>query len=220
LAHIVADGRAWPCANLSLSVSGFEDGPSNNRGIGSFLTRGGEVRPLTELGHNDSSLHRLEREEPPEKRRKMDNSRDSTGADTPCNDGDNDKTLSVEQDKGEASDVHDENDELCDIPGTIPPSSHTVGVEKLHQQTIDVYFCSDCNKSMPMESQAEHEDWHFAKDLSKQLQRQARGSQEVSRTTTSNQSTTLPKGRGRFSGKIANAKRIEKGQKTLGFGKG
>jgi len=220
LAHVVADGRAWPCSNLSLSVSGFEDGPSNNRDIGNFLIRGGETRQLAELERSDSPLHRLEREEPAEKRRKMDNSRDSTGADTPCNDRDNDKTVSVGQDKGDASEVQDKINELCDMPGTFPPSCQTAGAEKLHQQTIDVYFCSGCNKSIPIESQAEHEDWHFAKDLSKQLQQQARGSQEVSRTITSNQSRTLPKGRGQPSGKITNAKRVEKGQKTLAFGKG
>ncbi len=160
LAHIVADGRAWPCANLSLSVGGFEDGPSNNRSIGSFLIRGGEARSFVEPGRSDSPLSRMERDEPSEKRRKTDT------------------------------------------------------------EKIDVYFCSDCNKAMPMENQAEHEDWHFAKDLSKQLQQQARGSQEVARTTTSNPSRTLPKGRGRISGKITNAKRVEKGQKTLAFDKG
>ena len=91
---------------------------------------------------------------------------------------------------------------------------------KTDTEKIDVYFCSYCNKAMPMENQAEHEDWHFAKDLSKQLQQQARGSQEVARTTTSNRSRTLPNGRGRISGKITNAKRVEKGQKTLAFDKG
>jgi DNA polymerase eta len=231
LAHVVADGRAWPCANLSLSVSGFEDGPSNNKGIGSFLIRGGEARRFVEPGRSDApSL--VEREEPSEKRRKMDdnrslkgvvpqeNSRDSMGADTPCSDRENDKRLFEGQDKGEASEIHDRNDGLCDIPGILPLSSQIVGAETLHQQTIDVYFCSDCNKAMPMESQAEHEDWHFAKDLSKQLQQQTRESDEISRTATSHQSRTLSKGRGRHSGKITNAKKIEKGQKTLAFGKG
>jgi len=220
LAHVVADGRAWPCANLSLSVSGFEDGPSNNKGIGNFLIRGSEARSFAEFGRGDSPLHRLQKDEPPEKRRKMDNSGDGMCADTPCSDRDNNNTLSVGQDKGEPSEVHDENNELCDVLDIIPPSSPAAEAEKLHQQTIDIYFCSDCNKSMPMESQAEHEDWHFAKDLSKQLQQQARGSQEARRTAASNQSGTHPKGRARPSGKVTNAKRIEKGQKTLAFGNG
>lgn len=232
LAHVVADGRAWPCANLSLSVSGFEDGPSNNKGIGSFLIRGGEVKGFVELPRSGSSLPCVEKEGPSEKRRKMDDnrsskgfaaqesSRDSMGADTPHSDRENDKTLPVGQGEGEASEIYDRNDGLYDLPDIFPPSGQGAGLEKLHQQTINVYFCSDCNKTMPMENQAEHEDWHFAKDLSKKLQQQARESHKVSSIATSHQSRTLPKGRGQPSGKITNAKKIEKGQKTLAFGKG
>ena len=40
LAQIIVDGRAWPCSNLQLSVGGFEEGPTGNRGIGGFLVRG------------------------------------------------------------------------------------------------------------------------------------------------------------------------------------
>ena len=46
LAQVIVDGRAWPCANLSLSVGGFEEGPSGNRGIGGFLVKGDEAKAL------------------------------------------------------------------------------------------------------------------------------------------------------------------------------
>lgn len=46
LAHVVAEGRAWPCANLSLSVGGFEDGVTGNKGIGGFLVRGDEAKQM------------------------------------------------------------------------------------------------------------------------------------------------------------------------------
>lgn len=46
LAQIVVDGRAWPCGNLSLSVGGFEDGITNNKGIGGFLVRGEEAKAM------------------------------------------------------------------------------------------------------------------------------------------------------------------------------
>ena len=46
LGQVVVDGRAWPCANLQLSVGGFEDGVTGNRGIGGFLVRGDEARAL------------------------------------------------------------------------------------------------------------------------------------------------------------------------------
>ncbi|GAB1740410.1 hypothetical protein NU219Hw_g5515t1 [Hortaea werneckii] len=48
LAQVVVDGRAWPCANLSLSVGGFEEGVSGNKGIGGFLVHGEEARALRE----------------------------------------------------------------------------------------------------------------------------------------------------------------------------
>ena len=46
LGQVVVDGRAWPCANLQLSVGGFEDGITGNRGIGGFLLRGDEAKAL------------------------------------------------------------------------------------------------------------------------------------------------------------------------------
>lgn len=46
LRQVVVDGRAWPCANLQLSVGGFEDGVTGNRGIGGFLVRGDEAKAL------------------------------------------------------------------------------------------------------------------------------------------------------------------------------
>ncbi|PHH74269.1 hypothetical protein CDD80_3192 [Ophiocordyceps camponoti-rufipedis] len=39
LGQAMADGTVWPCANLSLSVGGFEDGIKGNLGIGAFLVK-------------------------------------------------------------------------------------------------------------------------------------------------------------------------------------
>ncbi|PHH88466.1 hypothetical protein CDD83_7503 [Cordyceps sp. RAO-2017] len=50
LGQIIADGKVWPCANLSLSVGGFEDGVRGNLGIDAFLVKG---------------THRMERTSPP-----------------------------------------------------------------------------------------------------------------------------------------------------------
>jgi DNA polymerase eta len=46
IAQAVASGRMWPCANLSLSVGGFEEGVTGNQGIGGFLIRGDEAKAL------------------------------------------------------------------------------------------------------------------------------------------------------------------------------
>jgi DNA polymerase eta len=63
LAQTVADGRVWPCVNLSLSLVGFEDNAMmGNMGIKGFLVPEDELS--RELGAQD---------EPPVKRQRMEN---------------------------------------------------------------------------------------------------------------------------------------------------
>ncbi|KAK4544734.1 hypothetical protein LTR36_003983 [Oleoguttula mirabilis] len=74
LAQVVVDGRAWPCANLSLSVGGFEDGVTNNKGIGGFLVRGDEAKALNAgnaFGRQDSGEQRRMETPPPSKKRRV-----------------------------------------------------------------------------------------------------------------------------------------------------
>ena len=71
LGQVIVDGRAWPCANLSLSVGGFEDGPTGNRGIGGFLVRGDEAKALKPRMREEE--HSISDEAAkPDKRRKVD----------------------------------------------------------------------------------------------------------------------------------------------------
>lgn len=68
MAQVIVDGGAWPCANLSLSVGGFDEPVADNLGIGGFLVRGEEARALKEaagLGE-DVALQ----QQPPAKKRK------------------------------------------------------------------------------------------------------------------------------------------------------
>ena len=46
LVQILGEEKAWPCANLSLSVAGFEEGVVGNMDIGGFLVRGQEAQAL------------------------------------------------------------------------------------------------------------------------------------------------------------------------------
>lgn len=70
LAQVVVDGRAWPCANLSLSVGGFEDGVTGNKGIGSFLVRGEEAKALVQREDSNGEERKAETP-PPGKKRKI-----------------------------------------------------------------------------------------------------------------------------------------------------
>ena len=55
LRQIVTEGNIWPCANLSLSVGGFEDGVKGNMGIDAFVVRGDEADSL-QISGSDSFL--------------------------------------------------------------------------------------------------------------------------------------------------------------------
>lgn len=223
LAHVVADGRAWPCSNLSLSVGGFEDGPSNNKGIGGFLVRGDEAKALASRELSDSPFARVDDEEPPEKKRKVENSGIShfltprqNGRDSPSEETPN-RLFGVEVDVRE--DEVDTDDPYA-TTSNAPPSGQAPESHHLHQQTLDSYFCSRCNKSIPLEDQPEHEDWHFAKDLSKELHEQERSNSgnNTPRPSTTTHAKPAPKGRGRPPGGAAGPKKVEKGQRTLAFG--
>ncbi|KAI9695859.1 MAG: DNA-directed DNA polymerase eta rad30 [Candelina mexicana] len=73
LGQVIVEGKAWPCACLQLSVGGFEDGVTNNRGIGSFLVTGKEAKALKPTMRDSGTDHApLAEAVRPEKRRKLD----------------------------------------------------------------------------------------------------------------------------------------------------
>jgi DNA polymerase eta len=222
LAQVVVDGRAWPCANLSLSVAGFEDGVTNNKGIGGFLVRGDEAKALLDRDQGES---RPGSEQPPPKRRKADdneirkffvpqeNSRDSTREHSETEDlhghntSDDERDLRAMQQQGHSTDE------------VLPPSAQGASNEHLHQQTLESYFCDRCRTQVPMTNQEEHSDWHYAKDLSKELQAEDRSSSVTPRHQPASKSNP-GRGRGRPSTANVSGKGTEKGQRKLAFGKG
>lgn len=235
LAQVVVDGRAWPCANLSLAVAGFEDGIANNRGIGGFLVRGDEAKALIDREHGPSTATKQDFEQPSAKKRKVDNgnpiqkffvpreeSRNSTRdhsesdevpVEFPGNEGGN-AEIDVEPFEALLSeDGHFPSDEL-------PPSAQGVPHSHVQQQSLDSYFCEGCHKRVPMDDQAEHEDWHFAKELSKQMQDEQRSNSNTPRPSHQVPKPTPGRGRGRPSAAGGSGRSVaEKGQKKLAFGR-
>lgn len=57
LNQIVLEGKVWPCANLSLSVGGFDEGVTGNMGIDAFLVRGEEAQALKRTSRDVSDEH-------------------------------------------------------------------------------------------------------------------------------------------------------------------
>ena len=49
LGQVIVDGRAWPCANLSLAIGGFEEGISGNKGIDMFLIKADEAKAIMDV---------------------------------------------------------------------------------------------------------------------------------------------------------------------------
>ncbi|EKG15007.1 DNA-repair protein UmuC-like protein [Macrophomina phaseolina MS6] len=274
LAQVVVDGRAWPCANLSLSVGGFEDGITGNKGIGSFLVRGEEAKAMfsnerdTPTNRNEA-LHPM----PPQKKRKVEggiqrffgprrSSRDDSGNERSLHmSREHSRTTSEQADQDTPPELSDTDHHITEdgfdtieqawdhtFPSEIPPSAqpqpqnpshnamastsasdpHLAAAQLSRQTTLDTFFCERCSTRLPVSQQAEHSDYHIAKDIAKQLQAEDRTASSATRSPAA-PSTSLsssaaraskPRGRGRPAGSGAAVKGPEKGQMKLAFGKG
>jgi DNA polymerase eta len=223
LAQVVVDGRAWPCANLSLSAAGFEEGISNNQGIGGFLVRGEEAKALHDRDHGDPKVGS---DLAPNKRRKIESKeiREFFVPQEDSKDSRKDHSEMEDWQDCNASDdggnvISKQEKENSDNSGTLPPSAQGTVNTLLHQQTLDTFFCERCKTHVSSAIQEEHGDWHYAKDLAKELQAEDRSSSNTPRSSTVPKSQPS-KGRGRPAGGSASVKGAEKGQKKLAFGKG
>ncbi|KAF9736828.1 hypothetical protein PMIN06_012824 [Paraphaeosphaeria minitans] len=249
LAHVVVDGRAWPCANLSLSVSGFEDGVTNNKGIGGFLVRGEEAKAMMSSGRSTMSGG-----EPPAKRRRTkgniknffgppsDKKRDFDAARAVLM-ARQEFTLEEDTDDVDEDDADEfgapplqESEEIpeCDLytyntPPSVHPQTHDdpdsplrkqskpdpPRPPKLHQEPLDTLFCGKCNMHLPVSEKAEHDDYHFAMDLSKEMRAEERTVPNMMAAARHTPTSKPSKGRGRAPG----GRNVEKGQAKLAFGR-
>jgi DNA polymerase eta len=269
LAQVVVDGRAWPCVNLSLSVAGFEDGVTNNKGIGGFLVRGEEAKAMMSTGRSSMSGG-----EPPAKRRRTkgniknffgppsekkkdfdaaravlmarhESSRDEDMDEDDIAAGNSDEFgAPPEEDVEEGPStpplrgLRHESTEEAYISSTPPsaqprppeaPTHHPPAAPpddeqppKLHQKTLDTFFCDKCNMHLPVLEKAEHDDYHFAIELSKEMRHEDRVAAPPVSTTSHHHKTPVAqkptRGRGRPPG-AARGGGGEKGQAKLAFGR-
>ncbi|KAH7361174.1 sister chromatid cohesion protein Eso1 [Pyrenochaeta sp. MPI-SDFR-AT-0127] len=275
LAQVVVDGRAWPCANLSLSVGGFEDGIAKNKGIGGFLVRGEEAKAMMSTGRSSTGG------EPPAKRRRTkgnianffgprdDKKKDFDAARAVLMKAHSESTreeteddmdhevddpfveddiheYGVERPATPQLDRHDSNDlnrahtppSAQPRPESHSPPSHQPDSIMLdtpvprakptpHQQILDTYFCARCNVHLPSAEKAEHEDYHFALDLSKEMRQEERNPPAAITQSVKKMPTGQKPGRGRGRPPGSGAGRgggggggVEKGQAKLAFGRG
>lgn len=266
LAQVVVDGRAWPCANLSLSVGGFEDGVTNNKGIGGFLVRGDEAKAMMSTsrsvmsGGEPAAKRRRTKGNiknffgpPSEKKRDFDAARavlmahqESTRSSVDLEEEEameesSDEQYEALQDEDDARpttpspegqrfiDDHYRSNTppsaqpqpISDIPPSYQPENPTSyqNPPVLHQQTLDTFFCDKCNIHLPSSDKAEHDDYHFAMDLSKEMRYEERSAPTTApsgRKTPINQKPARGRGRPPGSG---SGRGTEKGQAKLAFGR-
>lgn len=195
----VVDGNMWPCANLSLSVSGFEEGVSGNMGIGGFLLKGDEARKKRDA---EASAPKAEdvRDERPEKKRRVDAApngigrffakRESTAASSDAEA----RTPNSGAESGAATPNPLAQDEGLDNAtpthhASIPPDATTGLAAEADANavpspnanpdqaspTVSDLRCEKCNETFPFEEDLQsHKDWHFAMSLQESDERQAK----------------------------------------------
>ncbi|KAK4623983.1 N-acetyltransferase eso1 [Fulvia fulva] len=232
LAAVIVDGRAWPCANLSLSVGGFEDGVTNNKGIGGFLVRGEEAKAL-----NATSIGRLITNDrgPARKKRKVkvggvptlfarqtdsmgsDYEHESAGTPGPADSEELADPLVEHHDHqrldNESSELPPSAQGDNPLPPTAPPTTN-ISVEEA-DYAADVYLCDRCKRRIPELDRTEHEDFHFAQDLQNEQATPPRPPPKLTTQVTQHSAKTKQKGRGRPPASVGGP---EKGQKKLAFG--
>lgn len=199
LGQVVADGQAWPCSNLSLSVGNFEDGAGKNKAIEGFLLRGDQAKSLNHSVRPREPDNSSIEDTPMEKKRKVDGSGIKRFFAQPPG-----------QDNPVTNDTEDQP--------SLPDNELTPLMEESDYQgdnsAIEYFTCSRCTKVIPSYEKEEHDDWHFAKDLDQQDRQDVRDAQQQQQQqshTNNNPRSSNSRGRGRGRGKP------EKGQMRLAF---
>lgn len=239
LGQIIVDGRVWPCANLQLSVGGFEEGPTGNRGIGGFLVHGDEAKAVKHSlrDTNDHLVDGLNSR--PEKRpksehgaiqkflsrqgtshRESDDDISSTHSDTDQLQASSSSLNAVKDlPQSEGSSNHYSAHPLAsgEIPSLddVDRGSLKTG-SRLASNHAETYICSECGQVMPSEFKDEHQDWHFAKSLAAADNRQgpqpATNVGRVGKGLVAPRKTAINKAASHMQNKM------EKGQSRLPFG--
>ncbi|ERF73078.1 hypothetical protein EPUS_06539 [Endocarpon pusillum Z07020] len=212
LGQVIVDGRAWPCANLSLSVGGFEDGVTGNRGIGGFLVRGDEAKTVNSAQRLQNGHDSTDEEFGPRKRRKVADDpnirrffskSESTG-----------EYEDFDADSGFQTPEHNDATDPGHQQSSKPEQDDRPKEQELHQQQLETYFCKACQKSIPRIEEAEHQDWHFAKDLENEDRHQT-GSDTIARPNS--HSVVRSKRGGSGTMRPGRGGKPQTGQKKLAF---
>ena len=225
LGQIVVDGRAWPCSNLQLSVGGFEDGLTGNRGIGSFLVKGEEAKAMMPSIRDADGHEWIKENNQPGKRRRLDRgaiphffSKQQRSHEEEPPDAADAFVTDLETGSLSPQDTslakQDEDEHGITLDETLERSARA----SFQQARIPTYFCDACRKKYPMSAKEEHEDWHLAREL--QAKEKSISLLE-SRSDPHRSASSLGPDKKSVVAKASNGitqKKMEKGQIQLTFG--
>lgn len=219
LYQIIAEGDVWPCANLSLSVGGFEEGVKGNMGIGAFFKKKDEAPPL----RSSNTVPGNSATEQPNKKLRLDKpSIQQFFSKRPVGDeGSLNATAQLSANQPQPRLQPDEADSPWfdqEKKGADTRRPETLFSHKIISPEDSAHLtglsCSRCKASFGDEASLQsHEDWHFAKDIqdSERVKSTFAEQPATSRGHTSKGSGLAPK-RGRGGSKL------EQGQSKLTFG--
>ncbi|KAK5998973.1 N-acetyltransferase eso1 [Cladobotryum mycophilum] len=213
LYQIISEGNVWPCANLSLSVGGFEDGVKGNMGIGAFLVKGEEAASLRSAPPDSRpTLTDRPRKKPrPDEvgierffaKRSQGGYFRSSEQESPSVGGSGVAPDHTIVDVDAAGEIHESGD----------LSKKTIEPE--NDSSLAFLACSRCEARFDNgESLQSHEDWHFATDL--QEEERVKSTFAENRPVPSRSS--LQKGSGASSKRGKGGSKMEQGQSKLKFG--
>ncbi|CCG81783.1 Putative uncharacterized protein [Taphrina deformans PYCC 5710] len=194
LLQINTEGRAFPCFNLSLGLSGFEGLENGVQDIGGFFRKSLKNNEILVNINSDGPIDKFDEIE----------SLPATILDGAA------QAKKPIEDSATPYLSRDSTLEQSDLD-----KKTTKPIEK--ENSIDGSFsCERCTKPVIGETEAEHLDWHFAKDLAKDLAKAEHAAREATRPER--QTTNKEKVNRNVKSSGTKSKHIEKGQKRLKFG--
>lgn len=228
LNQIVLEGKVWPCANLSLSVGGFDEGVTGNMGIGAFLVKGEEAQALKRNTRENSNEPPPDR--PPEKQKRLDK---SSGIQQFFSR----QSGKVPDEGASAKNANQASDGTSHSQVVLQGASAAAGVGAEDQfadgnqlrEPIATYICGRCKTGFEATEELQcHQDEHLARDI----QEEERGNQVFVGRPAVSASGSAPSPSASALGTFAtkpstaaprrptnkNRKKMEAGQSTLKFG--
>lgn len=172
--QIVAEGNVWPCANLSLSVGGFEDGVTGNMGIGAFLVKG-EAAQALKSGTRGTTQQEAEHDM--KRRRVADAGIQRFFTKKQSTDGTGDRELGFDH-VSPTGDVDIASTKLAEegrpaLDADAAAAATVCDEAQAHDAADEInHVCCRCESSFQTAAELQsHNDWHFAKDLQEREER-------------------------------------------------